>query len=171
MAVLPEGRYVGKITGHDITSLGRNELPAVTVDFVVGVGVTKSESGKYDGGEHDAKGAQRGTAFFIEGDEGIERLLKTINQLGWDPESLELFGSEHYDESPLKDKEIQVTIYHKDGKERYYINPPYQAKDPAKVAAEKKNVLDRFGGAFKAYQAMKKVQKAAQEMDPETIPF
>lgn len=171
MAVLPEGRYVGKITGHDITSLGRNELPAVTFEFVVGAGVTKGDDGKYSGAEVDAKGAQRGTAFFIEGDEGIERLLKTVNSLGWDPESLELLGSEHYEESPLKDKEVQITIYHKEGKERYYINPPYTPKDPAKIAEGKKSVLDRFGGAFKAYQAMKKVQKAAQEMDPETIPF
>lgn len=145
MALLPEGKYLATIVNHDITTIGKNENPAAVFHVIVGLGIKK------DGGEpHDGGNVERSVAYWLESD-GMGRLIEMVGKLGWAPDSLELLGSEHFDSSPLKNKEIQLVVYHKNGNERFFINSlGYGTKTPEEKGAARNDVLSRFSGSFRA---------------------
>ena len=144
--LLPEGKYAARIINHDVTTIGRTENPAFVIDVLVGLGIKKE-----NGEPHDGEGAKRTVAYWLEND-GMTRVIDTLRDQGWSPESLDLLGSEHYESSPLREKDVQLVIYHKNGHERFFINTIGGKNDRSEV--EKKNarqsVLSRFSSTFKA---------------------
>lgn len=163
MALLPEGKYLASIVSHDITTIGKNENPAAVFNVLVGLGIKK------DGGEpHDGGNVERSVAYWLEND-GMGRLIEMVGKLGWAPESLELLGSEHYDSSPLKNKEIQLVVYHKNGNERFFINSiGYGTKTFEEKGVARNDVLSRFSGSFRAE---KNAILARNEAQKQPAPF
>jgi hypothetical protein len=110
LKVFADGRYEGVVRGHDLKTVGPDRKAICEFAVELQSGVTDNNEEVH--GDNDIARV----AYFIEG-RGIDFLmtfLEGMEVVGSGPgqlDGLSKLGGNHYDNSPLKDAEVTVSVY------------------------------------------------------------